>query len=54
MATMTIYCEMCTRGFHVNFEPCMGLEVIKRVACPNCETEHTITIAVTVQKEGES
>ena len=51
MGRMTIYCEECLIGFDVKFQPCIGLEVRKCVACPSCETEHTVTVRVDVQAE---
>ena len=51
MARLTIYCQECCIGFDINFNPCPGLEVMKCVACPQCELEHTVTVRVDVQAE---
>jgi len=47
------YCENCCIGFEVTFNPCIGLEVKRHVACPHCDKEFTFTILVTAQMEDE-
>lgn len=39
--------------FDIKYYPCGGLEVKKHVACPRCDTEHTISICINVQMEEE-
>jgi len=50
-AKMRIYCEECCIGFEFNVQPCIGLEVIRHIPCPECGLEHTITVRVDVQAE---
>jgi len=50
---LTIYCEKCLIGFDINFRPCVGLEVMKCVPCPQCSLEHTVIIRVDVEAEIE-
>lgn len=51
MARLTINCEECLIGFDVTFNPAPGLEVIRRIVCPNCGTEHAVTVRVDVEME---
>jgi len=50
-AKMRVYCEECCIGFDITFLPCIGLEVKRHVTCPDCSTEHTVTVRVDVEAE---